>query len=730
MSIALARRAVAVLALVVLAPCANAQSISYTGVPVPPQSFDTLAVTGTSTSLPNGWYLDDPDDAYLADDGTATSGNAYSYGSTGSSERALGSIASNSTPSVVYGAQLSNDTGSTLTSLDIGLRKEIWRRGDAAADKLVFAYSTDATSLATGTWTNFPALDVTPPSGGAVGIRDGNAPGNFATLSGTLTGISVAPGAKLWVRWSELNASGADDALAIDDVRFGPAGDFPPAVTSTAPLNGATGVAVGANVTINFSEPVNASGAWYGISCATSGAHPAVVSGGPQSFVLDPSTDFAFGETCTVSIYAAQVVDLDGTADPMAADYDFVFTTGADTAPVVASTQPVAGAGAVAINANVVVNFSEPVTVSTGWYAIACATSGAHTAVVTGGPTSYTLNPDVDFANSESCTVTIESDFVADQDGAPTQMAADYPFTFGTAATAGNYYAGIDPSSPASLRTGLYNRIKGHVAFTYFGAWTILEAADQDPLNANRILDVYRNRTYTKGDCRSGATSSCPTGASNRYNREHTWPNSHGFNDLDGLDGDGNPYPMYTDAHMLYLSAEDYNSNRGNKYYGNCSGCSENPTDAYNGYGGGTGVYPGNSNWSGSAAYEVWNHRKGDMARAVLYMDVRYEGLVVNSVRKEPDLIVTDDTSLASGTTPSGQVPAVGYMGLKSVLVAWSNQDPPDDQERLRNDVVYSFQQNRNPFIDHPEWVNCLYATPPVCGSAPPPDAVFANGFE
>lgn len=730
MSIALARRALALLALAALAPVANAQSISYTGTPVPPQSFDTLAATGTSTTLPNGWYLDDPDDAYLADDGTQTSGNAYSYGATGSGERALGSIASNTTPSVVYGAQLSNDTGSTLSSLEIGLRTEIWRRGDAAADRLVFAYSTNATSLATGTWTNFPALDVTPPSAGAVGIRDGNAPGNFASLSATLTGLSVAPGAKLWVRWSELNASGADDALAIDDVRFGPAGDFPPAVSSTTPLNGATGVAVGANITINFSEPVNASGAWYGISCATSGAHAAAVSGGPQSFVIDPSTDFAFGETCTVSIYAAQVVDLDGTVDPMAADYDFLFTTGADTAPVVASTQPVAGAGAVATNANVVVNFSEPVTVSTGWYAITCATSGAHTAVVTGGPTSYTLNPDVDFANSESCTVTIEADFVVDQDGAATPMAADYSFSFGTAATAGDYYAGIDPSSPASLRSGLYNRIKGHTAFTYFGAWTILEAADQDPLNANRILDVYRNRTYTKVDCRSGQASSCPGGAANRYNREHTWPNSHGFNDLSGTDSDGNPYPMYTDAHMLYLSAEDYNSNRGNKYYGNCSGCSENPTDAYAGFGGGTGVYPGNSNWSGSAAYEVWNHRKGDMARAVLYMDIRYEGLVVNGVRKEPDLIVTDDTALASQTTPSGQVPTVGYMGLKSVLVAWSNQDPPDDQERLRNDVVYSFQQNRNPFIDHPEWVNCLYVTPAVCGSAPPPDAVFANGFE
>lgn len=125
MSIAFARRAFALLALVPLAPGALAQSISYTGSPLPVETFDSLASTGTSAVLPNGWYLDDPDDAYLADNGAAQSGNGYSYGTTGATERALGSIASNSTPSVVYGAQLSNDTGSVLSSLDIAARVEI-----------------------------------------------------------------------------------------------------------------------------------------------------------------------------------------------------------------------------------------------------------------------------------------------------------------------------------------------------------------------------------------------------------------------------------------------------------------------------------------------------------------------------------------------------------------------------------------------------------------------------
>jgi len=99
-------------------------------------------------------------------------------------------------------------------------------------------------------------------------------------------------------------------------------------------------------------------------------------------------------------------------------------------------------------------------------------------------------------------------------------------------------------------------------------------------------------------------------------------------------------------------------------------------------------------------SFEVWNHRKGDMARAVMYMAIRYEGGTDAATgQSEPDLELTDDRSKIVQTSSS---PA--YMGLLSTLVAWSQQDPPDAAERARNEVIYSFQGNRNPFIDHPEW--------------------------
>ena len=105
--------------------------------------------------------------------------------------------------------------------------------------------------------------------------------------------------------------------------------DSAPRVASTTPANNAVEVARDANITITFSEPVTAEGAWYGIACAVSGAHTAVASGGPETFTLDPDADFATGESCTVTVEAANVRDSDliDPPDTMAADFSFSFST-------------------------------------------------------------------------------------------------------------------------------------------------------------------------------------------------------------------------------------------------------------------------------------------------------------------------------------------------------------------------------------------------------------------
>jgi endonuclease I len=191
-------------------------------------------------------------------------------------------------------------------------------------------------------------------------------------------------------------------------------------------------------------------------------------------------------------------------------------------------------------------------------------------------------------------------------------------------------------------------------------------------------------------------------GGNTFYNREHTWPNSYGF------PNDNSTNSAYTDMHMLMLSDIAYNSNRGNKPFGDCNAsCTEYPTTAHAGQGGGSGTFPGNSNWSNGVIWQVWSKLKGNVARGVLYMDIRYEGGTNgNTGAAEPDLRLTDNLSLVVTT---GSNASTAYMGRVSTLLAWHQQDPVDAAEVLRNDAIQTFQGNRNPFVDHPEWVACVY---------------------
>jgi Endonuclease I/Bacterial Ig-like domain len=583
------------------------------------------------------------------------------------------------------------------------------------------------------------------------------ASGNFSNVAGgyfpdvttinatptTAVSVTLPPDtdnqAIVQVRIMTTNAGGTDEWLGIDDIQIGTAVDVPPTVASTLPSAGGT-VAINANLGVTFSEAVTVQGNWFTLNCAASGAHTATVSGGPANYTLNPSPDFAFGESCTLNITAANVLDQDGTPNAMAADFSLSFNVAPDTLPTVLSTVPANASTTAPIDTNLTVNFSEPVTVSGSWFSISCATSGANTATVTGCPQTYTLNPNSDFVAPELCTVTLIAANIVDQDGLPGTMSSNFVWSFNTASVS-DYYASVNASTATTLRTTLHALIDDHTAYRYSigtndcslsaptvaacDVWDILEAAEQDPADSTRVLDVYRNRTYIKITQRSGAT-----GPSN-YNREHTWPNSLGFNDLSGSDANGNPFSPYTDSHMLYASASDYNSDRGNKPYDNCpNACSERVTDINQSAGGGSGAYPGESNWvvgtdGNTGTFEVWRKRKGDMARAILYMDIRYEGGTHANGQVEPDLIVTNDRNLIQNTA-SGVVPATGYMGVLNTLIAWHNDDPPDSREVLRNQTVQNFQGNRNPFIDRPEWAACLYQN--QCSTQS--ETIFANGFE
>ncbi len=265
------------------------------------------------------------------------------------------------------------------------------------------------------------------------------------------------------------------------------------------------------------------------------------------------------------------------------------------------------------------------------------------------------------------------------------------------------YYDPVDDTDATSLRATLHAVIDDHQRFPYTSSqtdtWDVLEQAQSDPFDDGRIITLYRNISYPRRG-----------GGNELYDREHVWPKSYGFTDNDG---NAPNYP-YTDMHALWLSDSDYNFARSNKPFEDCdASCMEFSTEPNGGQGGVGGPWPGDSNWTDGeftqGRYEVWSGRRGDVARAIFYMDLRYEGGTHGITgAAEPDLRLTNDRDLIdSGRSSSNR--SVAWMGLLDTLLAWHKEDPPDDAERRRHEVVAANQGNRNPFIDQPAWAACIY---------------------
>jgi hypothetical protein len=320
-------------------PAAAAGAVSLTNLGTPyTEDFNTLASTGTSSVVPTGWDFSESgtnaNTTYTAGTGSSNTGDTYSFGASGNTERAFGGLRSGNLVPLV-GAQFTNSTGVTITSLSISYTGEQWRLGQntagRAADRLDFQLSADATSITTGTWSDYDSLDFSSPVvSGTVGALNGNDAANRTALSYTISGLALAPGSAFWIRWADSDLiPGADDGLSIDDFSLTPAvSDTAPAVTSTFPVNGATDVPVSANLTVTFSEPVNVTTSWYTLSCSISGDVASTYSGGPTTFTIDPSVSLVDSENCTLTVLANQVTDQDGNDPPdnMVANFVVGFT--------------------------------------------------------------------------------------------------------------------------------------------------------------------------------------------------------------------------------------------------------------------------------------------------------------------------------------------------------------------------------------------------------------------
>ena len=291
--------------------------------------------------------------------------------------------------------------------------------------------------------------------------------------------------------------------------------DLPPSVESTDPANDDVDVALDANITVTFSEPVTLTGAWYDITCDTSGTHTGTVDEtGDPVIVINPALDFVVGDTCTVTVLASGVTDEDGVSTPMTSNYQWTFTTPLpEPAPTVMAVTPLNNATLVPLDSNLTVTFSEPVDVATGWYDITCALSGAHSAEVTGGPTDFTLNPNYDFVPGELCTVTLENTRVTDQDllDPYDAMLADYTWSFTTnpCGAAHTLISAIQGSGASSPLVGQLVTVEGLVVADMQGATTgmngfyiqsLASEVDDDPLTSEGLMVYSNSMAVSLGD--------------------------------------------------------------------------------------------------------------------------------------------------------------------------------------------------------------------------------------
>lgn len=190
------------------------------------QTFNSLAQSGTSTVLPNGWFLSETgsgaDTSYRAGNGSSNNGDTYSFGGNSiwgpPSDRSLGTLRDNHVVSTI-GANFRNDAGLAINRLAIGYLGEEWRLGTAnRIDRLDFQYSLDATSLTTGTWIDANVLDFVTPNTSGVGAKDGNnLIHNARIVSGVISFLNIPSGAEFWIRYRDFDANGADDGLGVDD---------------------------------------------------------------------------------------------------------------------------------------------------------------------------------------------------------------------------------------------------------------------------------------------------------------------------------------------------------------------------------------------------------------------------------------------------------------------------------------------------------------------------------
>lgn len=240
-----------------------------------------------------------------------------------------------------------------------------------------------------------------------------------------------------------------------------------------------------------------------------------------------------------------------------------------------------------------------------------------------------------------------------------------------------NYYQSADGLTGAALQAALKDIIDEHQVISYADVKEVMQVIDESAADSTQLRLIYSNATLPKSAF-NGNGSSDPT----TWNREHVWPRS---------DGVGDTGPDFSDLHHLFPCQVNVNTLRSARPFDNSTGTTQSDPFA-----------PESTADTTNGTWEPLDRDKGMVARALLYMMVRYEGMEA----------LTTDLEL-------NDAPVFGGVdtGILTTLRIWHQQYPPTAYEIARNNAIYQgveingityAQQNRNPFIDRPEYVEAI----------------------
>lgn len=263
------------------------------------------------------------------------------------------------------------------------------------------------------------------------------------------------------------------------------------------------------------------------------------------------------------------------------------------------------------------------------------------------------------------------------------------------------YYSTVNTQREAALKTVLYTKIMVHSSIGYAGLWSAFSTTDAQP-NA-KVWDIYSTTLHQTPPYEfpfGAAYQDAGSGGSvegDKYNREHSFPQSW-FSDAE---------PMKSDANHVFCTDKKVNNLRNNFPYGNVTTASNTTL-----YGGKLGTGLNNSGYAGTV-FEPIDEYKGDVARGYFYMATRYENLISG----------WQSNGNANDVLAGNSFPAFDAWQL-NLLLEWNNLDPVSDKEMKRNNAISALQNNRNPFIDSPQFVKRIWG-----GNNPPEPTIAASNL-